>query len=196
MSAEPKTADVAPRQTEEAGRTEGLERVHVGEPVHWEIMEFLEEESARLDDNALLEWLSFLTPDIRYRMPVRTTRERIDGSEFGGGMSFFDEDFPNLQMKVQRLAATQTAWAEKPPSRTRRFVTNIRVYALPDNAEEYEVRSNVLVVRNRYDKPNLELISGRRTDRVRRTDEGWRLAERAIFVDQATLGTQNLAIFI
>ncbi len=196
MSAEPQVADVAPQQTEQEGRTEGLERVHVGDPVHWEIVEFLEEESARLDDNALLEWLTFLAPDITYRMPVRTTRERIDGSEFGGGMAFFDEDFPNLQMKVQRLAATQTAWAEKPPSRTRRFVTNIRVYALPGRADEYEVRNNVLVVRNRYDKPNLELISGRRTVRVRRTEEGWKLAERTIFVDQATLGTQNLAVFI
>jgi 3-phenylpropionate/cinnamic acid dioxygenase small subunit len=196
MSAEPDVQDVAPVQTEDAGRTQGLERVHVGEPLHWELVEFLEEEASRLDDNSLLEWLSFLAPDIRYRMPVRTTRERIDGSEFSKGMYQFDEDFNNLQVKVMRLAATQTAWAEKPPSRTRRFITNIRVYTLPDTGDEYEVRSNMLVLRSRYDNPNLELISGRRTDRVRRTPEGFRLAERTIYSDQATLGTQNLAIFL
>ncbi len=195
MSSASDTQDVAPVQSEEVGRTQGLERVRVGEPLHWELVEFLEDEATTLDDNALMAWLGLLAPDISYRMPVRTTRERVDGSEFNGGMFLYDEDYANIAVKITRLAATQTAWAEKPPSRTRRFITNVRGFRLQDTPDEYEVRSSILVVRNRYDNPTFELVSARRTDRVRRTDEGFRIAERNIFADQATLGTQNLAFF-
>jgi 3-phenylpropionate/cinnamic acid dioxygenase small subunit len=186
----------APEQTEQAGRTAGLERVHVGEPTHWEIVEFLDDEATALDDNELMAWFQLMAPDIVYRMPVRTTKDRADGSEFSTGMYQFDEDAMTLGTKVIRLAETQSAWAEKPPSRTRRFVTNVKVFRRDGELEEYEVRSSVLLVRNRYQESKLELLSARRTDVVRRTEEGFRLAERTIFPDQATIGTQNLAVFL
>ncbi|HEU4340878.1 MAG TPA: aromatic-ring-hydroxylating dioxygenase subunit beta, partial [Candidatus Binatia bacterium] len=40
-----------------------------------------------------------------------------------------------------------------------------------------------------------DLISGERQDLLRRRDGGWKLARRLILVDQAVLGTRNLAIF-
>lgn len=196
MSTTDELKEVPPTQTEEAGRTAGLKRVPMTDPLHWEIVEFLEDEAATLDDNSLMEWMEFLAPDILYRMPVRTTRDRIDGSEFEGGMYLFDENFDNLRVKIIRLAATQTAWAEKPPSRTRRCINNVRVFGGRESEAEYEVRSNVLMVRNRYDKPAYEVISARRTDILRRTDEGFKIANREIFSDQASLGTQNLAVFL
>ena len=132
-----------------------------------------------------------------YRMPVRTTRDRIDGSEFAGRNYMFDENYANLQLKVMRLAATQTAWAEKPPSRTRRFVNNVRVYTRADErVDEYVVQSNLLLIRNRYDLPEFEFVSARRTDVLRRSEDSFQIAMREIFSDQATLGTQNLAIFL
>ena len=188
--------EAAPNQTEDAGRSAGLERIHLNDPLHWEIVEFLEDESTALDDNELTDWFQNMAPDIVYRLPVRTTRDRADGSEFAEGMFHFDEDYMTLGTKVMRLAATQSAWAEKPPSRTRRFVTNIRAYPLDGDAEEYEVRSCILLVRNRYQESDLEVLSARRTDVLRRTDEGFKIARRTIFPDQATLGTQNLAVFL
>jgi 3-phenylpropionate/cinnamic acid dioxygenase small subunit len=185
-------------QTEDAGKTTGLERIHVGDPIHFEIVEWLEDESTRLDDNELMEWFGLMTMDLSYRMPVRITKERADGSEFSETMFHFDEDLMSLGTKVVRLAQTQSAWAEKPPSRTRRFVTNIKVFRRPGGAEgeEFEVRSNVLLIRNRYQESQLEFLSARRTDVVRHTDEGFKLAAREIFADQATLGVQNLAVFL
>lgn len=188
--------EAAPEQTEDAGRSEGLERVHVGDPRHWEIVEFLEDEATALDDNELTEWFQRMAPDIVYRMPVRMTKDRADGSEFAEGMFHFDEDYMTLATKVMRLAATQSAWAEKPPSRTRRFVTNIKAFKRDSEGEEYEVRSSVLLVRNRYQESKLELLSARRTDVIRRVDQGLKIAARTIFPDQATLGTQNLAVFL
>jgi len=188
--------EAAPNQTEDVGRSEGLERIHLTDPLHWEIVEFLEDESTALDDNDLTAWFQNMAPDIVYRLPVRMTRDRADGSEFAEGMFHFDEDYMTLGTKVMRLAATQSAWAEKPPSRTRRFVTNIRAYRLDGDAEEYEVRSCILLVRNRYQESDLEVLSARRTDVLRRTDAGFKIARRTILPDQATLGTQNLAVFL
>lgn len=188
--------EASPEQTEDAGRTEGLERVHVGKPIHWEIVEFLEDEATALDDNELTEWFQRMAPDIVYRMPVRMTKDRADGSEFADGMFHFDEDYMTLATKVMRLAATQSAWAEKPPSRTRRFVTGIKTFKRDSEEEEYEVRSSILLVRNRYQESKLELLSARRTDVIRRVDGAFKIATRTIFPDQATLGTQNLAVFL
>jgi len=181
---------------EQPGMAEQLERVHVGQPVHFELVEFLEDEAHALDENDLFGWLALMAPDVQYQMPVRTTRDRIDGSEFSGGMYLFDEDITTLGIKVTRLAATQSAWAEKPPSRTRRFVTNIRVFRRPGEMEEYRVTSSLLLTRNRYQESLLEFLSATRDDMIRRTEEGFRIAARTIYADQATIGTQNLAIFL
>jgi 3-phenylpropionate/cinnamic acid dioxygenase small subunit len=126
------------------------------------------------------------------------TKDRADGSEFSTTMFHFDENYMSLATKVTRLAATTSAWAEKPPSRTRRFVTNIKVFEPTEatEAQEYEVRSSMLLLRNRYQASEMEIISVRRTDRIRRTDEGFKIVVRMIYPDQATIGTQNLAVFL
>jgi 3-phenylpropionate/cinnamic acid dioxygenase small subunit len=169
-------------------------RVHVGEPEYFEIVEFLEDEATLLDSGKLLEWVGLMAPDLRYQMPVRSTRDLVDGSEFSAGMFMFDETAMTLAIKATRLAATMSAWAEKPPSRTRRHVTNIRPFRA--GADEYDVTSSLLVLRNRYQEPHYEIISVRREDRIRRQDGTFKIAKRLIYNDQATLGTQNLAVFL
>jgi 3-phenylpropionate/cinnamic acid dioxygenase small subunit len=191
----------APDQTEDVFKTDGLKRIHVGQPVHFELQEFLEDEATALDDNELMAWFQNMAQDLLYRMPVRMTKDRADGSEFSTTMFHFDENYMSLGTKVTRLAATTSAWAEKPPSRTRRFVTNIKVFepaepAKATESEEYEVRSSMLLLRNRYQASEMEIISVRRTDRIRRTDEGFKIVVRTIYPDQATIGTQNLAVFL
>lgn len=170
------------------------QRVHLGEPEHFEIVEFLEDEAYLLDSGKLLEWVGLMAPDLRYQMPVRSTRDLVDGSEFSESMFMFDETILTLGIKATRLAATMSAWAEKPPSRTRRHVTKVRVFRAGDN--EYEVTSSLLLLRNRYQEPNYEIISARRVDRIRRQDGTLKIARRVIYSDQATLGTQNLAVFL
>jgi 3-phenylpropionate/cinnamic acid dioxygenase small subunit len=178
----------------EAAEEAPPQRVHFGEPEHFEIVEFLEDEATLLDSGKLLEWLGLMAPDLRYQMPVRSTRDLVDGSEFADGMFMFDETILTLGIKATRLAATMSAWAEKPPSRTRRHVTNIRVFRAGDN--EYEVTSSLLLLRNRYQEHHYEIISARRVDRIRRQDGALKIAKRVIYSDQATLGTQNLAVFL
>ena len=76
----------------------------------------------------------------------------------------------------------------------RRFVSNIRVRS--DGSDELQVRSYLLLLRSRFDSPQFEIICADRHDVLRRTPEGPKLARREIIVDQSTIGTVNLALFL
>jgi phthalate 3,4-dioxygenase beta subunit len=111
-------------------------------------------------------------------------------------MGHFDEDMYALRKRVQRLA-TDHAWAEDPPSRTRHFVTNVRTFR-PQAGElrVLRVESALLLFRSRGDTREADLISAGRADLLRETDDGLRLARREITVDESVLRTQNLAVFL
>jgi len=154
---------------------------------------FLYHEAELLDRGHFEDWLAVLTDDVRYRMPIRVTQEHRKKDEFSASMSHFDETRQTLGMRVARLCSA-TAWAEKPPSRTRHFVTNIRVVAATDTA--LEVHSNLLLYRNRGDSPDHDLLSAERHDCLREDGSKLKLASRLILLDQTTIPTLNLAIFL
>ncbi|GAA5120065.1 aromatic-ring-hydroxylating dioxygenase subunit beta [Haloechinothrix salitolerans] len=157
------------------------------------VEDFLFEESALLDEGRFREWLELLTEDIHYIIPVQVTKERARGDVGSTTMAHWDDDFTGLQMRVLRLD-TEYAWAEDPPSRTRHFVSNVRVSPRPSE-NELDVRSNVLVSRCRGDSRTSDLITAERRDVLRHTDTGLRLAGRTVILDQVVIATHNLAFF-
>jgi 3-phenylpropionate/cinnamic acid dioxygenase small subunit len=157
-----------------------------------EVAEFFYREAELLDSNSLEEWLELLTEDIAYAMPLRLTRERGQ-PDISSQMGHFSEDRRSLELRVKRLG-TDFGWAENPPSRTRRFISNIRVENTP-NPNEVKARSYFLLYRSRGSSVEADLISGERQDLLRKLDGRWKLASRLIIADQAVLGTRNLAIF-
>lgn len=157
-----------------------------------EIENFFYREAELLDSNRLEDWLGLLTEDISYEMPVRTTRERGQ-PDISSQTGHFSEDRRSLALRVKRLG-TNFGWAENPPSRTRRFISNIRVENTP-NPNEVKAHSYFLLYRSRDSSTQPELIAGQRQDVLRKVDGGWKLASRLIIVDQTVLGTRNLAIF-
>jgi phthalate 3,4-dioxygenase beta subunit len=161
-----------------------------GDPAHQAAHQFLVEEAALLDAADYPGWLDLLTDDIRYVMPVRVTTAR--GAPVSNGMGHFDEDLYALRKRVQRLA-TDHAWTEDPPSRTRHFVTNVRVFRHDDGLE---VESALLLFRSRGDTRDADLLSAGRTDLLRETATGLKLARREITADEAVIRTQNLAVFL
>lgn len=174
------------------GRTR---RVGFSDPVYGEVMDFLIEEAQLLDSDRQEEWLDMLSPEIFYWMPVRASLLRRDGAGFDPNMAFMFETFASLKMRVARNANSPSAYAEDPVSRTRHLVSNLMLHATND-PDEFAADTNLLLIRNRGDEANLEQISARREDLVRRTADGWRLTQRIVLVDQAVLGTPNLAIFL
>ena len=162
--------------------------------VHQEAHEFLVREAELLDERRFREWLDLLAPDIVYRMPVRVTAPETLEHGLLEDMAHFDEDLYSLRKRIERFE-TGHAWTEDPPSRTRHFVTNVRTFD-GTAADEIVVKSYVLLFRSRGDIRDADLVSAERTDTLRRTDAGLRLARREILADESVLRTQNLAVFL
>ncbi len=167
-------------------------------------------EAELLDQRRYRDWLGVLTEDITYRMPVQVTTANGTARPVLGDMVHFDEDRYTLGLRIERLEGRH-AWTEDPPSRTRRFVTNVRVMPPAGSPRlghprEVEVRSYLLLFRSRGDDRTADFIAAERTDVLRRrapdpaadngVDDDWLLARREIAVDEAVLRTQNLAVFL
>jgi 3-phenylpropionate/cinnamic acid dioxygenase small subunit len=162
-----------------------------------EIEQFLFYEASVLDDHQLDEWLDLLAEDIRYVMPIRSTRANRDAAhEFSGpgDVAYFDDSKASLNLRVRRLR-TGSAWSEEPRSRTRHFVTNVRIAPL-DAAGEYEVVSAFLLYRNRAEAQT-DIFAGERIDGLRRCDTpaGFQIFQRRILLDQSTLQANNISFF-
>jgi 3-phenylpropionate/cinnamic acid dioxygenase small subunit len=166
----------------------------VSAAIHHDVTTWLSWEAELLDGRRFREWLSLLADDVRYRMPVTVTAMRRTDHVPLGAMAHFDEDRYSLEKRVERLEGDH-AWTEDPPSRARRFVTNVQV-APVDGGEEVEARSCVLLYRSRGDDRPADVVSVARTDRLRPVPGGWLLAVRDLVIDEAVLRTQNLALFL
>jgi PAH dioxygenase small subunit len=155
--------------------------------------DFLIDEAHLLDSRRFPEWYSLFTDDVVYVAPVRNTR-RVGHSNIDEEIGHFDENKASLGLRVRKLG-TDVGWAEDPPSLTRRFVTNVKV-EWGDAPDELKVRSNLLVFRSRGDRGQHDLLAAERNDVLRFDMSGFRIARRHILLDQVSLGTKNLAIFL
>jgi 3-phenylpropionate/cinnamic acid dioxygenase small subunit len=172
-------------------------RVPVGSEIYNRITEFLYDEARLLDQIRLMEWTKLLDTDLVYTAPLRETRTLVDQAKsVVRTVQHFHDNYRSIMGRVMRLTATKSAWAEDPPSRTRRLVTNVFVETTAKE-DEFEVASYMLVTRSRFNHDEYDLISCERHDLVRRGADGsFKLARREIILDQAVLGTPNLAIFL
>lgn len=159
-----------------------------------EIRQVLYAEAELLDERRFPEWLELLTDDVVYEAPVRLTREQGQEPDVSDAMHHFRDDRRTLQLRVDRLH-TDFAWAENPPSRTRRMVANVRL-APGEAGDELAVRSHLLLYRNRGAEPAADLLSAERRDVWRRVDGTWKLAKRIVLIDQSTLGIRSLSNFL
>jgi 3-phenylpropionate/cinnamic acid dioxygenase small subunit len=162
-----------------------------------QIEDFLYLEAELLDDRRLREWLELFADDLHYWMPIRHNPldrpERLDDelSKPGDGY-YFNDNKESLRIRVERLYS-KAAWAEMPPSRTRRLISNVRVKK--DAGSEIEVQCNFLVYRTRMENDQDTFI-GTRRDILRRINGALKIARRTIILDQAVLGAKNISIFL
>jgi len=52
------------------------------------------------------------------------------------------------------------------------------------------------VIRTRGELPDIEFVSTHRQDRLRHTQDGWRIAHRTIIIDHSVLQVRNLSFFL
>ena len=86
------------------------------------VEDFLYQEAALLDAWRLDDWLALFTADGSYLVP---TTDLPDGDP-RKDLVFIDDDMVRLRARVERLKSRH-GHREYPSSRTRRFVTNIRI---------------------------------------------------------------------
>jgi biphenyl 2,3-dioxygenase beta subunit len=160
--------------------------------LQYEVEQFLYAEAALLDARRYGEWLDLVAEDIHYWMPIRRTVDLANlDREFTkpGDMAFFDDDRMLLEMRVRKLEAT-SAWSENPPSRSRHFVTNIRIVELA--GDEVTVESCFHLYRTRLNSEE-DSWMGRRVDVLRRNDGSFLLARRHLFLDQTVILSTNMS---
>ena len=171
-------------------------RVRSNDPLYGLVLDWLIDEAALLDGRRYEEWLACLAPTLRYVMPIRRTVLNGETTELADGYAHFDESYGSIEVRVKRLGFP-SAWAEDPPSRIRRFVSNLRVHHTGD--DEIAADSYLLLLRSRGDAPAFEIFSGERRDVfVPSADDPDRLllASRTIIPDQSRLGLMNLSFFV
>jgi PAH dioxygenase small subunit len=157
--------------------------------------DFLVAEAALLDDRMFDEWLQLFTDDLEYIVPVRTIKRRAGGSDVDWESRHYDDDKASMSLRVRRLTETDVAWAEDPPSFTRRVIGNFR-YTPGPGETELTVKTNLLLFRSRGISGQHDLIAGERTDVLRLVEGQLKIAKRHVVLDQATLGTKNLGVFL
>lgn len=110
--------------------------------LQYEVEQFLYKEAALLDEWRLDEWLTLFTDDARYVVP---TTDLPDGDP-RQDLVFIDDDRLRLQGRVNRLKSRH-AHREYPWSKTRRFITNVRILEVA--GDEVVVTASCLVYRFR-----------------------------------------------
>lgn len=165
-----------------------------------EIEEFLYEEAALLDERHYTEWLTLLTDDLAYFMPLRRNvkfgeQAARENTRIGKDISWFDEDKWTLSKRVEQIM-TGIHWAEEPFSRVCRLISNVQLTdATPslDAPQELTVRSRFLIYQNRVEYET-NLFVGKRNDILRRAGDSWKIARREIILEQSVLTAKNLTV--
>ncbi len=168
--------------------------------LHWEIEQFLFSEAELLDERRFDEWYELLADDLTYLLPVQSNvypgdiKSRAPESAGYGG-DFFSEHKAGMHLRVKK-ALSGRDHIERPPSKLRHLVTNVRVTPSPDTADEFDVRSSFLIHRVRHGEYQ-DLYVGRRDDVIRRRDNayGWQIAKRTITLDQTVLLGGGIGFF-
>src|SRR2546430_15855825 len=102
------------------------------------IEDFLYEEAALLDEWRLQEWLDLLTEDATYEVPSTDTPD----GDARTTLFIIADNIERIRSRVRQLLG-KSAWAENPPSRTRRLISNVRVRAV--EGEPIPVTAHLLV---------------------------------------------------
>jgi p-cumate 2,3-dioxygenase beta subunit len=107
-----------------------------------EVEDFLYQEAGFLDEWRLDEWLALFAADGRYVIPTTDLPEGDPKRD----LVFIDDDMVRLRARVERLKGRH-GHREYPWSRTRRFITNVRIKSL--EGDNIFVTSSFLVYRFR-----------------------------------------------
>jgi p-cumate 2,3-dioxygenase beta subunit len=107
-----------------------------------QVEDLLYHEASLLDEWRLQDWLGLLTADVTYEVPSTD----IPDGDPKTTLFLIADNAARLRSRVQQLLG-KSAWAENPPSRTRRLISNVRIREVA--ADAMRVTANFVVYRLR-----------------------------------------------
>ncbi|MGE3247581.1 MAG: aromatic-ring-hydroxylating dioxygenase subunit beta [Beijerinckiaceae bacterium] len=151
-------------------------------------VEYLFIREAELLDNWELDaWLELLTAEASYYVPP-TDRPNASHADT---LFIIADDIVRLRERVIRLK-DPNCHAEYPPSRTRRFIANVRVR---DAGGRIDARANFIVVRNRRGG-DTRMFTGEYRNILAFENGVLKIAERRAVLDAEELGHMGAVSFI
>jgi p-cumate 2,3-dioxygenase subunit beta len=151
------------------------------------IEDFLYEEAALLDEWRLDEWLELLTDDATYEVP---STDAPDGDP-QRTLSLIADDKLRIRSRVAQLLG-KSAWAENPPSRTRRMISNVRIRQV--EGDSIDVTANFVVYRLRFEQ--MDTYVGRYEYTLVQRDGRLKIRARKAILDLEALRPHGKVSFI
>lgn len=148
------------------------------------VQRFLVDEARLLDDGRLDSWLELFAAECTYELfCLELVSEKLRGGAPArpAPLLMASDDHARLALRVGRLARG-LAGAERPPSITRRLVTNIRLVSHDDMTAI--VDSHILVHQVRF---GAHTLVGSRRDHLERAGDGWTIRKRRVVLDHTDL---------
>src|SRR6201999_3918133 len=137
-------------------------------------------EAELLDGWKLDMWLELLTADATYYVPPNDKPD----ADHRYTLFTIADDMVRLRERVIRLK-DPNCHAEFPPSRTRRFISNVRITGV--EGDTIAVAANFAIFRHRRGEPPREFV-GRYRYKLRRRDGALKIVERRAILDAEELG--------
>src|SRR5690348_7452585 len=151
-----------------------------------EVEDFLYHEAALLDAWRLDEWLALLTDDATYRVPSNDQPQ----SDPKNALFTIADDIRRIRARVTRLKDPH-AHAEYPRSRTRRFISNVRIVG----QQPLRVEANFIVYRFRGNDDKREYVGHYRYTLI--PEKGtFRIQSREAILDAMELASLGTVSFI
>jgi p-cumate 2,3-dioxygenase beta subunit len=136
------------------------------------------EEAALLDEWRLQEWLDLLTEDATYEVPSTDMPEGDSRTT----LFIIADNIERIRSRVHQLLG-KSAWAENPPSRTRRLISNVRIREV--EGDTIRVTANFVVYRMRFEL--MDTYVGRYEYTLVRRDGVLKIRQRRAILDLEAL---------
>jgi len=169
------------------------------------VEQFYYREARLLDERCFQQWLALLDPSIEYLIPSRHVPMPDPGARDTEAFLAVDRElgrigpdasplrhdrFLQLAMRAMRPYKV-TAWAESPPPRTRRMITNVEVEPLDESG--YRVYSNFHLFFSQGGADNHSYIGCRR-DVLRDVEGQFRIVRREVITDWDIITGPTMAL--
>jgi benzoate/toluate 1,2-dioxygenase beta subunit len=151
-----------------------------------EVEQFIYREARLADEHDYTGWEALWTDDAVYWVPAGDA-----STDPTTQVSIIFDNRSRIRIRIRQLE-TGKRHSQAPPSRLRRIVSNVELLGERDG--DVLVGANFLVTESR--ERGLTHWAGRYEYRLRRTDDGWRMAAKTVLLVDADRPLHTLAFLI